>query len=65
MLILEININEAILCQVRHAPCIKGDVINNSKSERRAGSRHQKGGVRRNVPCKYEASVQIVVKFLD
>lgn len=48
-----------------HAPRIKGDMTDNSKSESGAGRRYQKGGIRRNVPCKYEASVQIVVKFLD
>ena len=40
-------------------------MTNNSKSESEAGRRHQEGRIRRNVPCKYEASVQTVVKFLD
>lgn len=65
MLILVIKINEAILCKELRAPQIKGDITNNSKSESGAGRRHQEGGIRRNIPCKYEASVQIVVKFLD
>ena len=47
------------------APQIKDDMTNNSKSESGVGRRHQEGRIRRNVPCKYEASVQIVVKFLD
>lgn len=65
MLTLEIKINEAILCKVFRAAWIKGDISNNSKSESGAGRKHQWGGISRNVPCKYEASVQTVVKFLD